>query len=253
VPAAAAFAAAAWIVVMAGISVAQAKPMVASPALLPHVAHRISLHEPLRIVAFGSSSTKGVGATKAIASYPSRLQVILRTALHTPVEVLNMGVGGNDAADMDKRIPQVVAARPDLVIWQTGSNDPLKRLPLSRFEALTRRGIAIFRAADADVMLMEPQDCTVLRETPGAWAYRDSMRAIGQELRVPVVRRYDLMHTWLAEGVLTHAQLMSGDGLHMTDGGYERLAEEVSREILAFGGASPGRIASTMPGAQPHK
>jgi hypothetical protein len=45
---------------------------------LPHVARQIAIGAPLKIVAFGSSSTEGIGASSPANSYPSRLQVDLR-------------------------------------------------------------------------------------------------------------------------------------------------------------------------------
>ena len=211
-----------------------AKPTVVLVATLPHVAQRIAAGLPLRIVAFGSSSTQGVGASSPAATYPARLLVFLRSALPVPVEVVNAGIGGQDADDMLRRVPAVTAHHPDLVIWQTGSNDPLRDVPLDRFEQETRAGIAAFRAAGSDVMLMEPQDCAALHARAGAYDYRDRLREIAGQMRVPLVRRYDLMQTWLAEGLLTRAQLLHGDGLHMGDGGYAYLADAVGRQIVSL-------------------
>ncbi len=81
---------------------------------------------------------------------------------------------------------------------------------------------------------MEPQDCAVLRGIPGAVRFRDAVRDIGADLNVPVIRRWDLMNTWLERGAVTPATLMYTDGLHMTDGGYALLAHAVAREILAL-------------------
>jgi acyl-CoA thioesterase I len=210
-------------------------PVVAPVVMLPHVAARLARHEPLTIVAFGSSSTEGVGASSPARSYPAMLQVDLLARLGTgrAVTVLNRGIGGEDADDMMLRLAHdVVAAKPDLVIWQTGTNDPLRKLPLDRFVAETRDGIARMRAAGMDVVLMEPQDCRMMRATPGAFAYLDAVRQIGAEMGVPVVHRYDMIRHWLADGTVTEAQLMAPDGLHMADEGYRRLAIEVARELL---------------------
>lgn len=218
---------------------------------LPRVAALLGRDAPLRIVAFGSSSTEGVGASVPSATYPRRLQAWLGAALPDRVEVLNAGVGGNDAEDMARRLPGVLAMRPDLVVWQTGSNDPLRGVPLARFVELTRAGIQAMRNAGIDVMLMEPQDCAVLREHPGAFAYRDALRALAAEMHVPLVRRYDLMHAWIAAGLLTPKQMLLGDGLHMTDGGYALLAQEVGREILALTGGKPSRVGGPDRSGQP--
>jgi acyl-CoA thioesterase I len=190
---------------------------------------------PLRIVAFGSSSTQGVGATTAARSYPSQLQDVLKRLLprSRAVEVINRGIGGEDADDMTRRLrTDVIARRPDVVIWQTGSNDPFHHVPLARFIAETRAGIAAMRAAGIAVILMEPQWCPRLDAVPVAGAYRDAVRAVGLDMHVDVVRRSDLMRDWLSEGRLTAQQLLSADGFHMTDGGYALLARSVAPEIL---------------------
>src|SRR5262249_18426802 len=45
---------------------------------LPHLAQRLARHQPITIVAIGSSSTFGAGASSQAASYPSRLAVELK-------------------------------------------------------------------------------------------------------------------------------------------------------------------------------
>ncbi len=201
---------------------------------LPRVA-QYRLHAlPLRVVAFGSSSTEGVGASSPSASYPSRLEGELATLLpHQKVTVINLGVGGEDAEDLARRLPEVLAEKPDLVIFQTGTNDPLRAVPLDRFVMLTRQTVAAIRQAGVDVMLMEPQYCHVTRTVPTAVLYRDALRQLGAEMRVPVVRRWDLMRSWLDHDIVDAARMLAPDGLHMADAGYALLAKAVAREILS--------------------
>jgi lysophospholipase L1-like esterase len=225
------------IVIMAGSSLAEAALRDGGTIALPHVASRLAEHAPLRITAFGSSSTEGVGASSPAATYPSRLEQALSSSLPGKVIVLNRGIGGEDADDMASRLPAIIAEKPDLVIWQTGSNDPLRGVPLGRFAENTRAGISAMRAAGVDVMIMEPQLCARLDTTPGAGRYRDALRAIGRDMSVPVIRRFDLMHLWLDERLMTRDQLLSRDGLHMGDAGYAMLAAEAAREILENAGA----------------
>jgi lysophospholipase L1-like esterase len=210
---------------------------------LEHIAIRLGAHQPIRIIAFGSSSTEGVGASSLAATYPSRLQANLIAALPTSqrVVVLNRGIGGEDADDMVRRLPTVIAEHPDLIIWQTGTNDPLRSLPLDRFVQETIAGIRAIRAAHIDLMLLEPQLCRELDGKPFSIRYRDALRSIGAGMDVPVIRRYDMMRSWLADGVLTPAQMLSPDGLHMADGGYAKLAEAIAADILHR--AEPPRMA----------
>ena len=219
-------------------------PSLLPPMVLKHVAARLAQHLPLRILAFGSSSTEGVGASSPAASYPScllkELTGLLPAGQH--VSVQNRGVGGEDADDMAKRLPAVIAEHPDLIIWQTGSNDALRNVPVDRFLDETVAGVRAIRAAHIDLMLMEPQLSKELDGKSVTTRYRDTLRAIGAAMEVPVIRRYDLMRGWLADGSLTSAQMLSPDGLHMADGGYAKLAEVVADDILRDA-ASP-RIAA---------
>ena len=213
------------------------------PDPLKHVALRLAQHNLLRIIAFGSSSTEGVGASSPAATYPSRLLKDLSALLPAKqrVVVLNRGVGGEDADDMAKRLPAVIAEQPDLIIWQTGSNDALRGVPVSRFIDETVSGVRAIRAAHIDVMLMEPQLCKALEGKEASPLYRDVVRLIGEDMRVPVIRRYDLMRTWLATGVLSADEMLSPDGLHMADGGYAKLAEVIAADIVR--GARPALVA----------
>ena len=224
---------------------AVAPPAVAPPAVapaMPHVASRLAEGVSLTIVAFGSSSTEGIGASSPAAAYPTRLQVELARSLAAPMRVVveNRGIGGEDADTMLRRVPAIAAEKPDLVIWQTGTNDPLDDVPLSRFVAETRQGIAAFRAAGIDVMLMEPQLCARLDQMPGAMRFRGALRALGREQHVPVIRRYAMMQEWLARKMLTARQMLAPDGLHMADGGYRLLAMAVAGQIL--GRQAPRRL-----------
>lgn len=215
-------------------------------ARLTHVMERLAAHQPVRIIAFGSSSTEGFGASSPANSYPSKLQVALAAAWPArQVVVLNRGIGGEDADDMARRLPTVIAEHPDLIIWQTGTNDPLRDLPLDRFVRETTAGVEEIRAARIDVMLLEPQLCRQLEGKPISLEYRDALRTIGVEMDVPVIRRYDLMRSWLADGELTPAQMLSPDGLHMADGGYAKLAEAIALDVLQR--TEPPRMAMDAP------
>lgn len=210
-------------------------------AELPHVAQQVAAGEPLRIVAFGSSSTEGVGATTPAAAYPARLEQALRRALpqlRGQVSVLNRGVGGEHTDDMLARLDRdVLSAKPHLVIWQTGSNDALRGTTLEHFHDATVETVRKMQEAGIDVVLMEPQWCPKFDATPGAYRFRDAVREIGEEVGVPVIRRSELMRDWIADAKLTRKQLFAADGLHMTDGGYALLARAAADEILRDSGS----------------
>ncbi len=91
---------------------------------LPRTARRIAANAPLTIVAIGSSSTAGAGASSPAASYPSRLAVELKERYPTvAINVINHGANGEDATEMMARFERnVIAEKPDLVLWQVGTN-----------------------------------------------------------------------------------------------------------------------------------
>lgn len=189
----------------------------------------------LRVIAFGSSSTEGIGATSPAAAYPAQLQAILARSMPRGevVEVLNKGIGGQDVDDMIKRLDaDVIAAKPDIVIWQTGSNDPLRHVPIERFEAETRAGVQAMQKAGLRVILMEPQWCPRLDAADDVNLFRDAIRKVAAEQGAAVIRRAELMHRWVAEGRMTKAQMLASDGLHMSDRGYAELARDIAPEVL---------------------
>src|SRR5262245_35769592 len=64
-----------------------------------NIRHRVARKLPIKIVAIGSSSTSGAGASSQAATYPSRLEAELKARLPgLPITVLNKGIGGEEAA-----------------------------------------------------------------------------------------------------------------------------------------------------------
>lgn len=217
---------------------------------LPRIASLIGKDGEIRIVAFGSSSTAGAGASSPAASYPALLETDLEDRLQIgnsstrSITVINRGKGGDDSQDMARRLQRdVLDERPDLVIWQTGSNDPLKGVPVERFKELTREGIAAIRATGADLILMDQQWCRRLSGVDNAQAYADALHEAAAEAGVPVIRRHAMMQAWVEHGLMTPTQMIGPDGLHMTDAGYRQLAKSAAAQILGDAGLAPSSLA----------
>ena len=89
---------------------------------LQHVAQKLSAGDALTIVAIGSSSTAGAGASSPAHNYPSQLALELQHRFpNSKITMINRGVNGEEVADMLKRFDQVIAVKPDLVLWQLGT------------------------------------------------------------------------------------------------------------------------------------
>ena len=230
--------AAPWVERGAGADRCHAAGGVASfTASLPHVAARLEAGEPVTVVALGSSSTEGVGASRPQYSYPSRLAVELRERFGAEVRVLNRGVGGETMSAMLSRIERdVIAAHPDLVVWQVGTNDVLHDDDAAEGAAILRDGIQQLKAAGIDVILMDVQYAPAVLAHEG---YRDMLHAIaaaGIAEGVPVFRRFQVMQSWDETGVLPVSAALADDRLHMNDRSYGCLAR-----LLADGIATAAR------------
>lgn len=208
----------------------------AVPATLDLPATRAAarMGEALRVIAFGSSSTAGSGASSPAATYPSSLERFLRRALAgRDVRVTNRGIGGEDAAEMLERLDRdVLADRPHLVIWQAGGNGALQGRDPGRFRQLMRAGIARLRAIGADIVLMDNQRAPRIIASPAAPLFESTMAGLAESERVGLFRRGRLMDRWTAAGVPARA-LVGDDGLHHTDLGYACVAEALAESIVA--------------------
>ena len=193
--------------------------------------------EPLTIVALGSSSTEGAGASSARASYPARLQALLRAALPgVELRVINAGRSGETTADMLARLESdVLAHDPDLVIWQAGANEVLLGRDPSAFLGQMRQGLRRLRVAGVEVVLMDNQRSPRIMGAPARLAFDAAMQTLAREERVPLFARSRLMQRWDAAG-LAPAAVLAGDGLHHNDRGYECLAEALAAALVRSAG-----------------
>jgi acyl-CoA thioesterase-1 len=202
---------------------------------ISHTAKRIAEGRSLKIVALGSSSTEGIGASSPANSYPSRLEVELREQYpDMRVEVINRGVGGEDAREMLTRLDRsVLAERPDLVLWQVGTNAIVDEEGVSQEASLVRKGLARLMAAGVDVILIDPQYAPTVIRRPHAGAMVRMLKTVAQTADVAVFRRFAIMSYWRAVEHVPFERFTIKDGLHMNDWGYQCIAKLLASSIVA--------------------
>jgi acyl-CoA thioesterase I len=195
---------------------------------------RIERREKLTIVAIGSSSTEGVGASTPEASYPSQLAAELQRRLPgEAITVLNKGVGGETSVDMMARFDRdVFAARPDLVIWQVGTNSVLRDEDIVRHQEIVRGGIMRLKESGIDVVIMDAQYAPEFLAHPGYRSMERALSSLGKEEGVPVFHRFALMHHWVKAGQLDFATMLAPDGLHLNDLSYECVGRMLADSVL---------------------
>lgn len=194
-----------------------------------HVADRL----PLKIVTIGSSSTAGAGASSPDASYPARLAADLKRLFPmTPVAVVNRGVNGSEVADMMARFSaDVLAEKPDLVIWQFGTNALLRDMDIEPLEDQIATTIRSLRADGVDVVLLDSQYAPRVVAKGDVEQKMNWMARIARKAQVGVFRRFSVMRHWNHDRNLAFDQFVTADGLHMNDWGYDCVARLMANSI----------------------
>jgi lysophospholipase L1-like esterase len=204
-------------------------------ARLPNTARAIRTGKGLRIVAIGSSSTEGIGATDLGYAYPAQFAAELRRRWSTlPITVINKGVGGEDAQQMLERFERdVLPYNPHLVIWQVGSNYALRSTDLDAYAVIIRNGINRLKAARTDVILMDLQYAPSILEKPLHRRMLDTMRTVANDTKVAIFRRFAVMRHWVQNRGYSMDEIVTRDRLHMNDASYSCIGRLLADSVTA--------------------
>jgi lysophospholipase L1-like esterase len=202
---------------------------------LPHVANKLAAGKPILIIAFGSSSTEGYGSSAPEFTYPNRLAAQLRRQYPTAdITVLNHGKGGEDAAEMMKRLQaSVIDMKPDLVIWQVGTNAVLRSIDPTETAKMVEDGIGRIQAAGADLVLVDPQySPAVNAKAENAGKMVQLLNKVATLKHVGVFPRFEVMREWHEGQSMPFDTFVIADGLHMNDWGYACFAQLLGDDII---------------------
>jgi acyl-CoA thioesterase-1 len=194
---------------------------------LARTGRKLAAGEPVKIVAIGSSSTAGAGASSPDKSYPARLAVELESRFPAqPITVINRGVNGEEAKEMVARLDEgVIAERPDLILWQVGANTVIRENPIAPVGSLILDGLRRMKASGADVILIDPQFAPVVVSKKDANAMVDLLATTAKTQNVDLFRRFAVMRHWRQVARIPFEAFISPDELHMNDWSYGCLAK----------------------------
>jgi acyl-CoA thioesterase I len=217
---------------------------------LKRTARHLAARKLTLVVALGSSSTAGVGASTPAAAYPRRLMDELGQRFPTqPIMVLNRGVSGVRAVNVVANFDESVAAEhPDLVLWQLGTNAVLQGYEHAKSDTVIREGIRKIKAIGADAVLIDPQYAPKVIQHP---QIEDMIRLISSaaaQEQVDLFHRFALMRYWHEREGLPFEAFLSPDGLHMNDWGHSCLAKTLANAIAdaAAPDRTPGNESSQL-------
>ena len=221
---------------------------------LKRAAEKLANGEDLTIVAIGSSSTAGAGASSQAASYPSRLAAELTQLFpgHS-ITVLNRGVNGEEAREMlDRFETNVIAEKPDLVLWQVGTNSVLRDHPLAPTSLLIREGVRRLKASGADVVLIDPQFAPRVIAKPEAEVMVGLISSAAKEANVDLFQRFAVMRYWHKTDHIPFTAFITPDDLHLNDWSYGCWAKLLGSAIAdAVGRAGSQSVATRRPQPRP--
>jgi acyl-CoA thioesterase I len=187
----------------------------------------------VRVLAVGSSSTVGIGASSASATYVARLEPTLEGALKgLDFQIIGRGVSGEvaqGAADRMKR--EVEEAKPDLVVWQVGTNDAIRRVGIDSFKTCLKNTLSWLAERKIDVVLIDPQYGDVLTKDAHYEQVVGAVAEVAREARVLLVDRFEAMRELQRER--GDKFYLTSDNLHMNDTGHRCMAEQLSRAIIS--------------------
>ncbi|WP_406857952.1 SGNH/GDSL hydrolase family protein [Alsobacter sp. KACC 23698] len=244
----------------AGLFAAIASPLAASAAETPcqapglsralhadAITRRLKQSRPVSILAIGSSSTEGVGASAKDRSYPATLEHLLQRTWPTArIRVDNAGVGGETAGATLQRLKQALAGPAySLVIWQVGTNDAVKGDDEAAFRSMLESGIAMAREAKVELVIVDQQLFPGIKDMPRYERYVAAVSDVAGRNDVAVFSRFQMMRTWAADGREHLEAALSADAFHMNDRGYECLAQGLAAPIRqAVGPGVPVPVAT---------
>jgi lysophospholipase L1-like esterase len=212
---------------------------------LPALRRAVRASRKVKVLAIGSSSTVGVGASSQAATYVAKLETSLEGTLKgLDFEVAGRGQSGEEAqgaADRMKR--EVEDAKPDLVVWQVGTNDALHQVSLDRLKQCLKTTLAWLKEQRIDVVLVDPQYGDALARDEHYGRVVGAIAEVARERGVMLVDRFEAMRELARQN--GDRFYLAPDNLHMNDTGHRCTAEQLARSIVA------GLLTADAEAAQP--
>jgi acyl-CoA thioesterase I len=201
-------------------------------APLPITKGKLRPSATVRIVALGSSSTTGFGAFGKGTTFPEVMRgELLRLHPGVAVELINSGRIGEDLGDNIARIDaDVLRYKPDLVVWQIGTNDVVWRGIADNAQDMLADAVRRMKAAKTDVVLLDLQYAPLVTLTSRAERMEKLIANVAAEQHVGHFPRFALMKRAIDAGV---SGLVSWDGLHNSSEGYACVGMALARMIDA--------------------
>ena len=165
------------------------------------------------IVAFGDRLSYGKGASRE-DSYPARLAQL------SGKQVVNLGLNGDTAAAAPKRLPEVLAQKPYMVLIEFGGNDFMRSVPFEQTTAAIAQMVDAVQAAGAIAVIVDTGGYYAMKK------YTKAYKKLAKEKGAVFV-------PGILDGIFGEKELMS-DQIHPNAAGYKRVADKVYKYIKDY-------------------
>lgn len=201
-------------------------------------------HTDLRILVVGSASTQAGGTSGRAATWPERLGAVLADRVApVAVTVEVFGRRGTTAADHARILAeQGPRLRPHLVIWQLGTVEAARGLPVEEMAETVQNAVARLRAVRGertDVVLVDPQFSRFLRANADVESYRNWLQVSATASGAQLFSRWAVMRHWVETEKLDLERAPPAQRVALADRLHDCLAKAMAEFILD--GAQRGR------------
>jgi lysophospholipase L1-like esterase len=169
---------------------------------LKRVAEAVAKDRRLTIAVVGTGSSMLAGPDGNRSAYPARLEAALAQRLPSvAVKVVTLVKTRTTAADLAQSMAKLlVDEKPNLVIWQVGTIDAMRRIEPDEFQAALEEGVETLHEGGADVILMNMQYSPRTELMVALGPYADTMRYVAQHHDIPLFDRLAIMRHWSDTG-----------------------------------------------------
>jgi acyl-CoA thioesterase I len=200
---------------------------------LPHFAEKLRAGEVVKIVAIGGASTAGLAAGAAGLSYPERMrQVLLGWYPRNPITLINKSAPHQSAEQMLARFSRdVLAEKPALVIWETGTTDAVRGVGVDDFAATLETGIDAVAARGVDLILVDMQYSRKTLAIIDFDSYLRAMHRVAEVKGVYVFPRFAIMRYWSEQEVFDLDGVPQDGRAHLAASVYQCLGRGLAKAI----------------------
>lgn len=203
---------------------------------LSHVTAKMRRGELVKVLAIGSSTTQGVGASGAARAYPAVFgRRLMELMPRLRVELTVRGYSGNKSSDILAHLREFVAngARPDLVLWQAGINDALQGVGEAQFSAVTSSAIQAVAGSNADLVMIDQPYFPGIEDLARYERFVALYDAAGASQGAVVFKRYQMMKA-LRQDEVRLGLLLGPDRFHLSNEGHRCLGEALARAVAGI-------------------